>query len=304
MLVENPWTSAARTAGAPAPVVLFLPARDEIATVRAVLDRIPPSVRVADVEHPVRTLVVDDGSTDGTGDAARAAGAHVLRTDGVGLGAAVALGLRWAGTVDAAAVAFCDADLEYDPAELAELVAPVLDGRADYVVGSRFLGGPRRMKPHRNLGNRVLTVLTRWAVGGPPDGRRVALTDGQSGYRALSADAARAAEIAHDYNYAQVLTLDLIGKGFRYAEVPISYAHREIGRSFVRLPVYLRRVLPAMWRVRRSWGARRGRSAIIRTWHPIRTDPGPLRSCSAAAAPAATPTSVRCRSSSSVASTS
>ena len=57
-----------------------------------------------------------------------------------------------------------------------------------------------------------------------------------------------AAEIIHDYNYAQVLTLDLLGKGFRYAEVPISYRFRTRGRSFVRLVPYLRRVVPAVVR--------------------------------------------------------
>jgi hypothetical protein len=72
------------------------------------------------------------------------------------------------------------------------------------------------------------------------------LTDGQSGYRALSAAAAAAAEIVHDFNYAQVLTLDLLGKGFRYAEVPISYGFRTTGRSFVRLGPYLRHVVPAV----------------------------------------------------------
>jgi hypothetical protein len=78
-----------------------------------------------------------------------------------------------------------------------------------------------------------------------PAGRRI--RDGQSGFRALSAEAAAAAEIIHDYNYAQVLTLDLLGKGFRYLEVPISYRSRRHGRSFVRLPTYLRRVVPAVW---------------------------------------------------------
>ena len=61
------------------------------------------------------------------------------------------------------------------------------------------------------------------------------ITDGQSGYRALSPAATAAAEVIHDFNYAQVLTLDLLAKGFRYAEVPITYAFREHGRSFVRL---------------------------------------------------------------------
>ncbi|PSP17078.1 MAG: glycosyltransferase, partial [Cyanobacteria bacterium QS_8_64_29] len=55
-------------------------------------------------------------------------------------------------------------------------------------------------------------------------------------------------EIIHDYNYAQVLTLDLLGKGYRYAEVPITYRFRQQGRSFVRLGRYLRAVVPAVLR--------------------------------------------------------
>jgi hypothetical protein len=110
------------------------------------------------------------------------------------------------------------------------------------VVGSRFAGGPRRMRPHRTAGNRVLTSWLRWTA------RRPDLTDGQSGYRAFSPAAAAAAEVVHDYNYAQVLTLDLLGKGYAYAEVPITYAFRTTGTSFVKLGTYLRRVLPAVHR--------------------------------------------------------
>jgi glycosyltransferase involved in cell wall biosynthesis len=191
--------------------------------------------------HPTRCLVVDDGSTDGTAGVAVEAGADVVPGGGRGLGAAVRTGLVAAGALDPAAVAFCDADGEYDPAELERLVAPILAGEADYVVGSRFAGDIRHMLPHRRLGNRVLTLVLRALCRQP-------ITDGQSGYRALSPAAATAAEVIHDFNYAQVLTLDLLGKGFRYAEVPITYGFRESGRSFVRLPSYLRRVVPAVYR--------------------------------------------------------
>jgi glycosyltransferase involved in cell wall biosynthesis len=223
-------------------VVLFLPAHDEAATVGSVVGRAPAEV----AGHPVRVVVVDDGSADATAMVARQAGAEVLSLrPNRGLGAAVRTGLAVAVEHRAAAVAFCDADGEYAPEELERLVAPILAGKADYVVGSRFAGQARHMLPHRWLGNRVLTLgvrllVRRWGVRG--------LTDGQSGYRALSAEAARASEVIHDFNYAQVLTLDLVAKGFRYAEVPISYRFRQHGRSFVRLLPYLRQVAPAVWR--------------------------------------------------------
>jgi glycosyltransferase involved in cell wall biosynthesis len=225
-------------AAGPGPVVLFLPAYDEEATVASVVGRVPERVG----GHPVRCLVVDDGSRDRTAELAARAGAVVLGAAGnQGLGAAVRRGLRAAAGCGAVAVAFCDADGEYDPGELERLVAPILQGRADYVVGSRFAGEIRRMLPHRRLGNRLLTRMLAFVARAP-------IGDGQSGFRALSRAAAADAEILHDYNYAQVLTLDLLAKGYRYLEVPIGYGFRSAGRSFVRPAGYLRRVLPAVWR--------------------------------------------------------
>jgi glycosyltransferase involved in cell wall biosynthesis len=238
------------------PVVLFLPARNEADRVGAVVGRVPAVVG----GRGVRCVVIDDGSTDRTADVAAAAGAEVVSLPGPsGLGAAVRRGLAEGLARGAGAVAFCDADGEYAPEELGRLVGPILRGEADYVVGSRFAGDPRRMRLHRSLGNRLLSV-TLSAVAG----RRIG--DGQSGFRALSPAAAAAAEIFHDYNYAQVLTLDLLAKGFRFVEVPISYHHRASGRSFVRPLTYLRHVVPAVWR--ELSGEPAGR-VDLRPWQPI-----------------------------------
>lgn len=221
-------------------ILLFLPARDEEGAVASVIARVPAEVH----GHPVRCLVVDDGSTDATASVAAAAGAEVLSVQpGRGLGAAVRAGFEAAIDRGADVVAFCDADGEYDPAELATLCEPILTERADYVVGSRFAGLPRDMRPHRWLGNRVLTV---WVARIARRRFGVELSDGQSGFRALSAAAAKDAELIHDFNYAQVLTLDLLAKGHRYAEVPISYRFRTTGRSFIKLVPYLRKVVPAV----------------------------------------------------------
>ena len=228
----------APAAGQDTPIVLFMPAHNEEESVGACVHRTPASV----LGRPVQVLVVDDGSTDATAERASAAGAEVISLpSNRGLGAAVRLGLAAAVDRGAAAVAFCDADGEYPPEELEALVAPILAGEADYVAGSRFLGRIHRMRPHRRLGNMVLTRALSIVA-------RHRITDGQTGYRAFSRSAAADAEIIHDYNYAQVLTLDLLAKGYRYAEVPISYRFRTTGQSFVRLGRYLRNVVPAVYR--------------------------------------------------------
>ncbi len=227
------------------PVVLVLPARNEAGRVAEVVRRLP--TRVAG--RPTRCIVVDDGSTDATAAEARQAGATVVaHQPGRGLGAAVRTGLAAGVDAGASVVAFCDADGEYAPEELDRVVGPIVAGRADYVVGSRFTGRIDHMRPHRRIGN---LALTRWLALTA----RQRLTDGQSGYRALSAAAASEAEIAHDYNYAQVLTLDLLARGFRYDEVPISYRFRSSGRSFVRPGPYLRAVVPTVYRVLRRASA-------------------------------------------------
>ena len=224
---------------ATAPVVAFLPAHNEEDTVGSVLARVPAQV----AGRPVVTIVVDDGSGDDTARRAAAAGARVVSLGmNQGLGAAVRRGLVEAALLGPAAVVYLDTDGEYFPEDMAEVAGPVLRGEADYVVGSRFAGDIERMLARRRLGNRVLTAALRWVA------RRPDLTDGQSGYRAFSPSAARAAEIVHDYNYAQVLTLDLLGKGFVYAEVPIRYRFRTTGTSFVRVGRYLRKVVPAVHR--------------------------------------------------------
>ena len=224
------------------PVVLFLPAHDEEATVAAVVGRVPELV----LGRRVECLVIDDGSSDRTAELAAGAGAVVLGSGANrGLGAAVRTGLAAAVRRGAAAVAFCDADGEYDPRELDRLVAPILEGRADYVVGSRFAGEIRRMPPHRRAGNRLLTRLLGWMARAP-------ISDGQSGYRALSWTAAADAEVVHDYNYAQVLTLGPAGQGLPLPggadRLPL--AHR---RPLVRPP----RRLPALGRPRRLARAER-----------------------------------------------
>ena len=223
-------------------IAVVIPAKDEGATIGALLDGIS---EVSVPGHDLHPIVVDDGSTDATAAIARGRGAEVVaHPENMGLGAAVRTGLRAAVASGAVAVAYLDADLEYAPGDIPKLLEPVLSGRADYVLGSRFRGGVRGMRLYRRAGNYAFTALLVLLTGEK-------ITDGQTGMRAFSREAAGRAEIVHDYNYAQVLTLDLLRKGFRLEEVPIRYRVREHGESFIRWS-YPAKVLPAIWREMRS----------------------------------------------------
>lgn len=223
-------------------LAVVVPVKDEEETIGELLARIS-SVRVPG--YKLQAFVIDDGSTDRSAGIAETKGATIVsHPRNRGLGAAVRTGLRSAVDAGAVAVAYLDADLEYSPEDIPQLVEPVLAGRADYVLGSRFRGGVRGMKLYRRLGNYAFTALLVALTGH-------FMTDGQTGMRAFSREAADRAEIVHDYNYAQVLTLDLVRKGLRVEEVPIRYRVREHGESFIRWS-YPAKVLPAIWREMRS----------------------------------------------------
>jgi hypothetical protein len=204
------------------PTVFVIPAKDEEENLPGLFSRL-------NVTAPPNSIavVVDDGSTDATVAVALAHGARVVGHEtNRGLGAALRTGLLEARRLNARAAVYLDADLEYDPAEAQRLLEPIERGEADYVLGSRFLGTPAGMRLSRRFANRCFSLLLSLLCGRW-------ISDGQTGYRAFSARSIAVAEIVHDYNYAQVLTLDLLRKGMRMQEVPVSYRARRNGKSFV-----------------------------------------------------------------------
>ncbi|ANB60014.1 glycosyltransferase family 2 protein [Anoxybacteroides amylolyticum] len=221
-------------------VIVFLPAYNEEQSIGEVIRSVPRHF------HPcieVRVLVIDDGSTDRTVEVAKEAGADYVyqMSRNSGLGAAVRQGLQQCLHLGADIGVMIDADNEYPAEQIPELLAPIFKGEADYTMGSRFLGEIRGMKWHRRMGNYCFTVLQSLLL-------RTWIYDGQSGMRAFSRQAMEHADIIHDYNYAQVLTLNLVRKGFRMKEVPIRYKVRTTGQSFIKFGAYMKAVLPAIWR--------------------------------------------------------
>jgi glycosyltransferase involved in cell wall biosynthesis len=221
-------------------VIVFLPAYNEEESIGEVIENIPRKFAGAEL---VEVLVIDDGSTDRTVTEARKAGAdHIISFEkNRGLGAAVRKGIEECYSMGADVGVMIDADGEYPAWQIPDLVKPILNGETDYTMGSRFMGTIRGMKFHRRMGNYFFTFLQTLLL-------RKWLYDGQSGMRAFSRQVLKHAEIIHDYNYAQVLTLNLVRKGFRVLEVPIQYRVRTTGTSFISFKKYMTNVVPAVFR--------------------------------------------------------
>ena len=199
-------------------VSVLVPAYNEGATVARVFERL------ASVPLRLEVIAVDDGSSDDTGrqlDALAAQGkVHrvVHHAANRGKGAAIRTAIA-AATGDVMVVQ--DADLEYDPADLPLLLAPIADGRADAVYGSRFLGGPHRVLFFwHSVGNRLLTLLSNMLTD-------LNLTDMETCYKMVRADLMRRLTLTSDrFGFEPELTAQLARSRARIYELPISYAGR------------------------------------------------------------------------------
>ena len=198
-------------------IAVIIPVIDEAGAIGRVLAEIPAGL--AD-----QVLVVDGGSTDGTQEAARAAGATVLRQRGRGYGAACLTGARAA---DADVLVFLDGDYSDPPAQMERLLGPLRAGAADLVLGSRERGRmePGALPPHARLGNRLAAALLRLLYG-------LGVSDLPS-FKAIRRDQLLALGI-RDLHYGW--TAEMIARtarsGLRVREVPIDYRVR-IGESKV-----------------------------------------------------------------------
>jgi glycosyltransferase involved in cell wall biosynthesis len=199
-------------------VSFLVPAYNEAATIVAVLDA------VWALELDKQIVVVDDGSTDGTGDLVerwRGAkdGVVLVRQRNRGKGSAVRAAIPH---VDGDVAVIQDADLEYDPADVPALIEPIERGVADVVFGSRLSGGrPQRAYLFWHLvGNRFLSLLTNVLYN-------TTLSDMETGYKALRSDVLRSLELRQDdFAIEPEITAKVCKRKLRVYELPIAYYGR------------------------------------------------------------------------------
>jgi glycosyltransferase involved in cell wall biosynthesis len=203
------------------PLTVLIAAYNEAESIGAVLAAIPAEVCGLGVD----VVVMVDGSSDGTAEVARRAGALVCDVAvNRGQGVALRLGYRLACDHGAQLIATLDADGQFDPAQLVRVVRPLVDGTADFVSGSRRLGTARTDDRVRASGVVVfaviITMLTRHRV-----------TDPSNGFRAMRADVPHRLTLHQPQYQAPELLMGALLAGFRVAEVPITVYPRTAGSS-------------------------------------------------------------------------
>ncbi len=175
---------------------------------------------------PVQVIVVDNGSTDLTAQEAFSAGAQVINEPRRGYGYACAAGVIAA--KDAEIVAFLDGDYSSLPAELPGILEPLLEDRADFVLGSRFLGyiAPGAMPPVQRLGNWLVARMMGVIYG-------IQVTD-LGPYRAIRRSSLLELDMCEmTYGWPTEMMVKAARRGLRILEVPVSFHSRQAGRSKV-----------------------------------------------------------------------
>jgi glycosyltransferase involved in cell wall biosynthesis len=237
-----------------APVVVVIAAFNEEESLGEVLEHIPVEV----AGRAVDTVVVDDGSSD---DTARVAEKYddvrLVRLErNCGHGVALRLGYRLAAVHGAEFIVTLDADMQWDPREMAQVLAPLLDGSADFVIGSRVLGTSESGDSFRHAAVKAFATLISLLTG-------VKVTDTSSGYRAMRTEVTqRVPQTQVQYQTAELL-IGAVYHGYRVVERPITMHKRFAGKSKkghnVLYGLRYARVIVTTWSRERARARREGR---------------------------------------------
>jgi len=220
-------------------VAVVIPALNEETTIRSVIEAIPSKI----VDH---VIVVDDASRDKTSRIAKEAGALILRHGrNLGIGAAIKSGYSRAMGLGAEIILVVAGDGQHDPQEIPLLIQPILDDKADYVVGDRLSVNPLAggMPRHRYYGNKLLTYVTRRIT-------KLDVKDSQCGFTAISRAGLKKINpgfLSDRWGIPNDILLECAMRGLRVEYVPVKPIYR--GRkSYIKLPSFGIRLLAVLAR--------------------------------------------------------
>lgn len=214
-------------------LIVQIPCYNEYKTLESVLAAIPKKIPGIDV---IETLIIDDGSTDGTSELAKKLGVHhiVRNTANKGLARSFHRGVDECLRQGADIIVNTDGDNQYCSEDIGKLVAPVVAGEADIVVGDR--GGMKN--PHFSFFKRCLQVLGSTVIR---KFTRLDVTDAVSGFRAISRDAAQQINIVSDFSYTIEMLIQAGSKRLAVTSVPIrTNPKTRNSRLFSTIPQFLR----------------------------------------------------------------
>ena len=176
-------------------------------------------------KHTDQIIVVNDGSTDNTEKVARETNAivksHIVNK---GLGLTIRDAITEAMKLGADIIITIDADGQYDADQIPDLLKPILDGKADLVLGSRFEGTIARMSRLKKFGNKIITLIVRNLMN-------LDISDSQTGFRAIKREVIEHIVISADYTYTQEMIIRAAAEGFHIDEVPVNFYERKHGKS-------------------------------------------------------------------------
>ncbi len=200
---------------------IVIPVYNELANIAAVIE----AVKHVDIDKEI--IIVDDGSTDGTSEVLE----HYREDQMVrihssvlnfGKGTAIRVGLKYA-TGDV--IVIQDADLEYDPQQIPELIRPIVEGKAEVVYGSRFLGSISGMKLANYIANRLLTLFANLLY-------QAGITDEATCYKAFRADIIKSLPLkCLRFEFCPEVTARIRKRGIRILEIPIHYSGRTVAEG-------------------------------------------------------------------------
>ena len=204
-------------------IVVTIPAYNEEETIGNVISDIDEVM--CDTGHDYVINVVNDGSTDNTAEVAKKIGANVYSHPyNYGLAETFKTEMDMALKEGADIIVHIDADAQYQSKDIPKLIAPIIRGESDLVIGSRFLGTIEKMSLIKKLGNMAFSRVISQITG-------VKITDAQSGFRAFTSDLAEKVKISSTHTYTQEMIIRAKKEKFRIKEVPIHFVKRQSGNS-------------------------------------------------------------------------